>query len=266
MVEWIEVVSPVAITTDRINLVTIFSGRTYSLPAYFEAIKNLEVDWNCVTVIWIYGDPSIKKKLEKLLSCLPAVSKKLVPGPSAGFDKAPLHEVFHGKWLKKDKVLAEAYNLARDNWEFGNWLIVEDDIVVPPDVLKRFDKHKLIAGVVPHIRGGWVGEPIAWKFKKQSPVVADQLTYEREYFLLAARGMGKGVERVGATSLGCVKIDSDIILKYEFVPSYRGVFGTDVAWGRKLIENGVEWYIDWDVRCGHVTPEGEVVYAGSVIS
>lgn len=136
-------------------------------------------------------------------------------------------------------------------------LVLEDDTICPPDTINKLlaalsadDSNVLAQGIE---RSRVVKYAIgAWQFNQSG--VWQNLYWQRPEV---------GVTRVGAGGFYCLMAKSDWFTQFDFPPSIEhqkiGWGGPDIACGRALLEQGLNWVTDWSVQCDHLvlTPKGQ---------
>lgn len=122
--------------------------------------------------------------------------------------------------------------------------VVEDDTLVPPDALiKLLSIHnRKNVGLASGVQVG------RWGFLHIGAWIAGDDIVSIPY-------KDKGVIRVDACGMYCVLARRESYMAHFFKP-YGKTMGPDVDWGLSLRELSMQNYIDYSVRCGHMTSKG----------
>lgn len=135
--------------------------------------------------------------------------------------------------------------------------LIEDDTLVPINALKKLmsvAELRSDVGIVSGIElGRWGYEHIgAWR-------VDD--VYETR--VIKSVPLGEGVQPVDATGLYCCVMRAKLYLEHTFAP--MEAIGPDVELGLWLRQQGYKNYVDFDVRCHHLTKRGAIEVGKSAI-
>jgi len=258
---------------DEVTVATPFNGKEYSLQSYLEALDNLDYDKSKVHLLWldVSGRSEFHRKLKlELDRRREFASVSLV---SFGSSTAPnaIDPIFREiERAKPNYTIARLKDMAA-MWEkvktlFSGWrlFILEDDVVVPPDGLKRL--MSLVNGGAGDIASGVLPAypnmiPFVWRFETTEMIDTKEPLYKSSVVTSTATKVPpEGVMRIGAAAMGCTLFKAEPLLHCEFRPAYRRHIGSDVTFGLQAAELGFKWVVDCGLRFGHVAPDGEVYY------
>lgn len=129
--------------------------------------------------------------------------------------------------------------------------ILEDDTLPPLNALEVLVKNYLdhpYAGFVSAVEIG------RWGYEMIGGWNADDV-YTPEQIISIPRG--NGVIKVDAAGMYCCLIKYDNYMKHFFEP-FEDILGPDVHFGLALRRQGLENYINHDLKCKHLTKKGEI--------
>lgn len=136
--------------------------------------------------------------------------------------------------------------------------LIEDDTVFPLNAItklqKTFSSHQY-AGIISGVqlgRHGWthIG---AWQAND---------VYEPTKIWSVENS--EGIKPVDATGLYCCMIRTENYKLHNFEP-FQDILGPDVNLGFWLRQQGFQNYVDYSLRCGHLTPKEEINFANSQV-
>lgn len=131
--------------------------------------------------------------------------------------------------------------------------LLEDDTLFGADTLKRLYKtmyHYQYAGFISGVQLG------RWGYLHIGAWIVDDIYNTNEVTSVA---LGEGVKKVDAAGLYCCLIKAENYLKHVFKP-YEGILGPDVDFGLALRKQGLENYINFDVKCDHLTKKDKISF------
>ena len=159
----------------------------------------------------------------------------------------PVADHLHQYQTGRERFLAGPYNAM---------LVIESDIVPPADTLERlFALNCDVAYGCYMFRAGGVVN-ILEHYYDGAANPGESLTLRG----LWGAAKESGVIRCSGSGLGCVLIQRHVIEETPFVASPHGVF-FDSWWTKQAYSSGYTMLADTAVNCGHISPDGEVVYA-----
>lgn len=129
---------------------------------------------------------------------------------------------------------------------------IEDDTVVPPNTLKYlledYEKHAY-AGIIQGVELGrhnktYVG---AWR--------ADDI-YEPTLIKSILPEEGKTLEEIDAGGMYCFLTLKDTYINQTFQTFENNGMGPDADWWISLRQKGYSNFIDWRIKCTHLSPKG----------
>lgn len=143
-----------------------------------------------------------------------------------------------------------------DNCKATHLLMLDSDVLPPPDLIDRLLAHKL------PVVGGWYRKKESFHVKNldgvintiQRPVVYDfdKWDEEKKKFVYRERMKeGVGLEKVDGMGAGCWMIRRDAAEKIGKSPFSFEFGGEDLTFCRALIDAGFDIYVDWSLACAH---------------
>lgn len=136
--------------------------------------------------------------------------------------------------------------------------LLEDDTLIPNNALKLLLKdysENPYAGFVSGVElGRWGYTHIgAWK-------VDDVYDPKR----ITSIPNGQGTIEIDAAGFYCCLLKKDNYLKTDMQP-FEDILGPDVNFGIKLRQGGFKNYVNYDIKCRHLTKRGDINFQNSVI-
>lgn len=136
--------------------------------------------------------------------------------------------------------------------------IIEDDTIIPPNTLKTLLNDYSNYPYAGFISGVQVGR---WGYAHIGAWNTDDIYEPSE---ITSVGIDKGVREIDAAGLYCCLIKFDNYYTHSFSP-YESILGPDVDFGIKLRQSGLKNYINYDIKCSHLTKRGEITVQNSDI-
>lgn len=136
--------------------------------------------------------------------------------------------------------------------------LLEDDTLPPMNAMEVLHKNYSeypFAGFISTVEiGRWGYEMIgAWK--------ADDL-YDPQVITTVPEGTG--IMEVDAAGLYCCLVKSELYMQHFFQP-FQDILGPDVNFGLWLRQRGRTNYINYDLKCKHLTKRGEITFQNAKI-
>lgn len=136
------------------------------------------------------------------------------------------------------------HDLFLENSECEHLVMLDSDVLPPPDFLARLMAHNL-----PMVGG--------WYRKKADPYPPCVYDYEKTevdgvHWWKGREQPGTGLERVDAAGAGCWLMRRDVAEALGKSPYSMQEGGEDMVLCKKLMDLGIPTFIDWTVACAHV--------------
>lgn len=125
-------------------------------------------------------------------------------------------------------------------------MMLDSDIMFPPDLLDRLMAHKL------PIVGGWYRDKNA---EDHHPVVYDYVNDDEGVSVFRYRKeAGTGLEKVDAMGAGCWLMTRETAEALGEEPYGKNIAGggEDMKLCRRLMELGIPLHVDWSINCAHL--------------
>jgi len=134
-------------------------------------------------------------------------------------------------------------------------LTVEDDMIIPPNALQSL--HDSDGGVVYGVYLFRHGTPTlsAWRYIDRRRMGTTLSMYPHETEVYRQRGWAK----VSGVGWGCTLIRREVLGRIAFRSKDKGDAG-DVGFAGDCIAAGIEQIARFDVLCGHICEDGEVLW------
>lgn len=223
-------------------------SRTDYLKEVFKCLSELEKPDDTELLIIIDGNKRLEKAIGKKLGSLNFKTIKII-----NHTDKPASTI-----NARRQRISDIHNLAKHNIskEAEYVFLIEDDTTYPSNTLKRFlgtiDKDTgYIEGVeLGRYNAHYVG---AWKVNNLSD--PNKVTSA-----IPIKG-NNHLEPIDAGGLYCCLVKSDLYRNHHFEP-YDKVgengLSCDVNFGLYIRRKGYKCYLDWSVKCGHLTEGSEI--------
>jgi len=243
-----------------ITLITALANRSYCLNDYLEGLKNLDFDKKQIDLVW--HDGSCDKNFKEVMDEWLKENGNQYNSIKYMIDKRePMHDITAGNPIKSARI-ASVYNRIRDGIkEYKNKYVfsLEDDIVAPPDTLKKLFKimnDKKVGVAVGRQICRWSASggkkyPLAWKFKIKKVFGDKDSCSEYTIDVKAKKMRSEGVEEIDGIPMGCNLIRSELYQKENFRATDNGLIGFDLIFGKDIKDWGFNNMIDWSIHCKH---------------
>jgi len=231
----------------------------YALKHYREGINKIEYD-NYEVLIVENSDPKVDNNtyFEKIkLIGLPVIKAKTM--------KDVRDTIVFSRNLLRAKGLEE---------DFDYFLSLEQDVIPPPNVIKKFLKDieknnsiKVISGVVFYYNWNAKGDklvpsPQLWDFDSENR------NSEYMYYISPKDLNTPQIKEIKASSLSCVFIHKDVLEKVRFRVDHKEKGFDDMFFCMDVRKEGFKVYVDTEVRCDHLrkkdVPHDFVEYFGKM--
>lgn len=158
------------------------------------------------------------------------------------------------------KRIAELNNFAKDYIK-TKWLFaVEDDTVVPSDTLVKLQRDYNNHPYAGFIEGVEVGR---WNIPHIGAWRTDDI-YNPTRFESLLPNYELRIEPIDAGGLYCYLTKSENFLDHDFLDFKQYGLGPDVGFGMGLRQKGLKNYIDWSIKCRHLTKRGEIILDSNI--
>lgn len=127
-------------------------------------------------------------------------------------------------------------------------MMIDTDILFPSHAVDQLIHHKkpVACGWYPNKNPRYPPHPIVYDYAGDSAGKGNKpgWTHRRE--------PGTGLEKVGGVGMGFVLMSRDAAITLGSTPYSTQDGGEDLAVCKKLIDAGVDIYVDWSVACAHM--------------
>lgn len=157
-----------------------------------------------------------------------------------------------GSIRSRRKRIADIHNEIKASINKCEYIfLIEDDTIVPLNTLQTLLQNYSdfpFAGFISGIElGRWGYAHIgAW-------LIDDAYNTKR----ITSVPNESGIKEVDAAGFFCCLIKRDNYMQHNFLP-YEDILGPDVDFGIKLRQAGLKNYINYDLKCKHVTKRGDI--------
>lgn len=169
--------------------------------------------------------------------------------------------VFRGKGIanvgsitRRRQRIADIHNEMKQLINPSDYVfLLEDDTLPPLTTLERLIK---LYSEYPH--AGFISavEIGRWGFEMIGAWTADDV-YTPQRLITVPKG--EGITKVDAAGLYCCLMKYEIYMKRSFAP-FEDMLGPDVQMGLALRQEGYQNYIDYGLKCKHLTKRGEITF------
>lgn len=129
--------------------------------------------------------------------------------------------------------------------------LLEDDTLPPLNVMQELVRNATeypYAGFISAIEIGRWGYEMIGGWRANDVYTPTEIT---------SVPLGEGVVKVDAAGLYCCIVKKDMYLKHYFEP-FQNILGPDVNFGLELRKQGYQNYLNYNLRCKHLTKRGEI--------
>lgn len=248
-----------------VDVVSLFIGRGYCLDKFLDGLARLDYPKSRMNLIW-HDTSHIAHFGMKLQAWLKEYGH--LYNSCMYIQCQDPHYHFEESGDNPPKAMwqiTEAYNHCRAYLKGDYMLALEDDIVAPPDGLRR-----LLQVVQGETKGAcslniyrpsierFQRQPIVWWFENKETFPGEDI--ERQWGArLWGEKFGTGIEHVGSGHLGFTLLDGDWLRQNKFEYSVDGIGGCDTLLGYRMMQQGFKYAIDWDLKTRHYDLDGSFV-------
>lgn len=227
-------------------------SRDYYLKRIFAQLEMLECDRSQTNLLVYVDGPLHLFEIARNLTVNSKFAQKLCVYRKKGSPNV-------GSVRRRRRRIAEIHNEVKVLIQNADYIfLTEDDTLVPTNALKKLMNHYLARphmGLVSGVQiGRWGYDHIgAWLFDNvYEPSKAISVPLENE------------VLPVDATGLYCCLTDAKHYLKFNFEP-FEDALGPDVAFGLWLRQQGYQNFIDYSIKCDHLTKKETIKFNRSIV-
>lgn len=149
-------------------------------------------------------------------------------------------------WRRRQRI-ADIHNEMKEYLQKAEHVfLIEDDTLFPTNALVKLLSMIDGRNDVGLASGVEIGR---WGFNHIGAWKADDI-YEPK--MISSMPMGVGVTEVDATGLYCCIVKFDNYMKHKFEP-FEDILGPDVQFGFTMRQIGLKNYIDYSIKCSHLT-------------
>ena len=252
-------------TLPEVSIVSLFIGRAYCLKQFLEGLEGLDYPKDKIHLVW-HDTSHIKGFQKKLGDWLNAHGRGYASTTYIICENPHYH--FEEKQYEALEAITEAYNHCRNVFRGDYFFALEDDVVSPPEALKKLLESmknpdvKAAAGVTVYRPSSHEtpNQPVAWNFAKIEVFPGEGIETGYECRLIEKLPTHKKVEFVGSAHLGCTLINGEFVRNNPFLARMDGAaYGCDVVVGYKICKQGYKYALDWGLRCKHYDIDGNFV-------
>jgi len=164
-----------------------------------------------------------------------------------------------GSVRRRRQRIADIHNELKENIKDADFLfLIEDDTIFPTSTLETLllnMSNYPYAGIISGVEIG------RWGYTMIGAWQADDV-YEPQRIVSVANG--SGIQKVDATGLYCCIVRKSVYMDHNFAP-LDDVLGPDVNFGLNLRRKGLDNYINYDIKCIHLTQKEPITVEGSQI-
>lgn len=155
--------------------------------------------------------------------------------------------------------IADIHNEAKELIQECDYiLLLEDDTIISPNTLKALLSDYSYAPHAGFISGVELGR---WGYTHIGAWKVDDIYNTKQITSVLD---GNGLEEVDAAGFFCCLVKKDNYIKHNFQP-FENILGPDVNFGLELRKVGLKNYIDYTVKCKHITKRGDISFHNSDI-
>lgn len=227
-------------------------SRDHYLKRIFAQLEMLECDRTQVNLLCYVDGPLQLFEVARNLTVNSKFNQKLCVYRKKGTPNV-------GSVRRRRRRIAEIHNEVKVFIQNADYIfLTEDDTLLPTTALKKLMNHYLSQphmGLVSGVQiGRWGYDHIgAWAFDDvYSPTKAISVPLESE------------LSKVDATGLYCCLTQAKLYMKYEFEP-FEDALGPDVAFGLWLRQQGYQNYIDYSIKCDHLTKRETIKFDRDIV-
>jgi len=227
-------------------------SRDYYLKRIFAQLELLECD-RSQTNLLVYVDGNLNLfEVARNLTVNSKFNQKLCVYRKKGTPNV-------GSVRRRRRRIAEIHNEVKVFIQNADYIfLTEDDTLLPTTALKKMMNHYLSQphmGLVSGVQiGRWGYDHIgAWLFDDvYSPTKAISVPLEKEFL------------KVDATGLYCCLTQAKLYMQFEFEP-FEDALGPDVAFGLWLRQQGYQNFIDYSIKCDHLTKRETIKFDRDIV-
>lgn len=141
-----------------------------------------------------------------------------------------------------------------EKFKTSHLFMLDSDVLPPPDIVTSLLQHDK------EIVGGWYKKKETYPIEAPDgstqyiarPVVYDWSKEAEDYYWFSNRvAPGIGMEKVGGIGMGCVLMSHGLAEKLGPRPYDMNKGGEDLVLCKKIMDLGVDLWVDWDLACAH---------------
>lgn len=161
-------------------------------------------------------------------------------------------------WRRRERISA-IHNELKELLPPSQFLfLTEDDTLLPLNALPILYENYIERAPVGFVSGIQIGR---WGFMSLGSYVADDV-YNPSLFTSSL--IESGVTNIDAAGFYCCLVKQEQYKSHTFEPFHK-ILGPDVTFGLSLRQQGLENYINHDIKCGHLTKHGVLDFSQPII-
>ena len=133
--------------------------------------------------------------------------------------------------------------------------MLDSDVMAPPLIVESLMAHNkpIVSGVYHKKENYMVKTPDGNEFPIARPVVYDWVEEKDGKYWFSNRNTdGTGVEKVAGVGMGCVLMRKDVAVALGPRPFDMNAGGEDLVLCKKMMDLGIDLYVDWSLKCAHL--------------
>jgi len=136
--------------------------------------------------------------------------------------------------------------------------LIEDDTIVPTNALAKLLHHYLTMPSMGIVSGIQIGR---WGFDHIGAWLVDDIYSPNA---ITSVKLEEGLQQVDATGLYCCLTRAEHYLRFNFEP-FMNALGPDVAFGVYLRQQGYLNYVDYSIKCDHITAKEKISFDRDIV-
>lgn len=222
-------------------------SRPYFLQSVFNHLEYVLCDPKEVSLLtYVDGDQRLYEKARNL-TVNSRFNQKLCVYRAKGQPSA-------GSVKRRRKRIADIHNELKQYINDSDYIFcLEDDTLIPPQTISNLYKKITESVGIGFVSGVELGR---WGYKHIGAWEVDDV-YDTNIFTSIPHG--QGIRKVDAAGMYCCMINSVFYLRHHFEP-FEDVAGPDVNFGLYLRRQGLTNYVDYSIKCTHLSLKEEIKY------
>lgn len=159
-----------------------------------------------------------------------------------------------GSIRRRRQRIADIHNEIKDIIKDCDYIfMIEDDTLFPLNALKKLEEGYSLNPYAGFISGIQIGR---WGYDHIGAWQVDDIYNLKK---ITSIPLGEGIIEVDASGFYCCLVKKQIYMDHNFTP-FEDVLGPDVDFGVENRKQGYKNYIDYSIKCKHLTKHGEITF------